>query len=529
MKRILKAQVVLFLVLSALLTAAPAALSIPAVSVSAAAYKSEFVKKNGKWYYYDSKGNLCKGWYRTSGGAIYYFGSDGAARPGLQKIDNKYYFFSQKGKAFTGWVTVANKKCYFDLKTGTRYAGYHKIDGKMYYFDKNDGHVFTGWIAIGNNRYFFSTTGAAKTGILTLGGNQYYFDEKGKMIRNKTVTVNKKTYFFGPSGAMQKGRVKIGQYWYAFDQKTGVMVKSGWYKENGKYYYAGSSGKLATGAVKFGKKTRYFDPSTCVMSVGWLKYKGGLYFFTSAGYRVEGKLTTPSGKMYYFSSNGRLYQNKVIKTSEGKYFALSNGVLATGWLQYKSHKYYFNSKGIMQNGWKKISGNYYYFSPSTGAMAVSKWIDETHYVDSDGKYLPGYSKQNFIWPLSSNWNNVTSKFGYRESPGGIGSTNHKGIDISAPTGTPIYAIASGTVTLVQTPSQSGGGGNYTVIDHGNNISSGYMHQSKFAAGIKVGVKVKKGQLIGYVGSTGNSTGPHLHLEISINGVKKDPLNYIKIP
>ena len=76
MKKFFKAHVVLFLVLTALLTAAPAALSIHAVSVSAADYRSEFVKKNGKWYYYDSKGNLCKGWYRTSKGAIYYFGTD---------------------------------------------------------------------------------------------------------------------------------------------------------------------------------------------------------------------------------------------------------------------------------------------------------------------------------------------------------------------------------------------------------------------------------------------------------------------
>ena len=68
-----------------------------------------------------------------------------------------------------------------------------------------------------------------------------------------------------------------------------------------------------------------------------------------------------------------------------------------------------------------------------------------------------------------------------------------------------------------------------MIDHGSGIKSGYMHQSKFAAGIKVGVKVKKGQLIGYVGTTGNVTGPHLHLELSRNGVKLDPLKYIKQP
>lgn len=83
-------------------------------------------------------------------------------------------------------------------------------------------------------------------------------------------------------------------------------------------------------------------------------------------------------------------------------------------------------------------------------------------------------------------------FGNRESPGGIGSTNHKGIDIPAPTGTPIYAAASGTIVAMLSPASSGGAGYYTKINHdGKGLITEYMHQSKFNPNLSVGDKVKK--------------------------------------
>lgn len=121
-------------------------------------------------------------------------------------------------------------------------------------------------------------------------------------------------------------------------------------------------------------------------------------------------------------------------------------------------------------------------------------------------------------------------FWKQESPGGIGSTNHKGIDIPAPTGTPIYAAASGTIVAMLSPAASGGAGYYTKINHdGKGLITEYMHQSKFNPNLSVGDKVKKGDIIGYVGSTGNSTGPHLHFGVMVNGVNQNPLNYVKRP
>ncbi len=128
------------------------------------------------------------------------------------------------------------------------------------------------------------------------------------------------------------------------------------------------------------------------------------------------------------------------------------------------------------------------------------------------------SAAGLIWPLSGT---LTSGFGGRSSPGGVGSTNHEGIDIAVPEGTPIRASKGGTVIMA---SYNGGYGNYTCIDHGSGLSTCYAHQSGFAA--SAGQRVSQGQVIGYSGNTGASTGPHLHFEVRINGVAQDPMGYL---
>jgi murein DD-endopeptidase MepM/ murein hydrolase activator NlpD len=101
---------------------------------------------------------------------------------------------------------------------------------------------------------------------------------------------------------------------------------------------------------------------------------------------------------------------------------------------------------------------------------------------------------------------------------------HPGIDIAVPTGTPIRAALSGKVVLLQGEGASGGYGNFTCIQHGGALSTCYAHQSRF--GTSLGAQVSKGQVIGYVGSTGRSTGPHLHFETRINGSVVSPMNYL---
>ena len=111
--------------------------------------------------------------------------------------------------------------------------------------------------------------------------------------------------------------------------------------------------------------------------------------------------------------------------------------------------------------------------------------------------------------------------GGRASPGGIGSTNHKGIDIAVPRGTPIYAADGGTVTYAGWMS---GYGYLVEINHGNGYVTRYGHNSSLT--VRVGQHVYKGQQIARAGSTGNSTGNHCHFEVRYNGVAKNPLNYL---
>ena len=122
------------------------------------------------------------------------------------------------------------------------------------------------------------------------------------------------------------------------------------------------------------------------------------------------------------------------------------------------------------------------------------------------------SSAGLIWPASGP---VTSPFGWRWG------RMHEGIDIGAPYGAPIRAAASGTVIYCGWES---GYGNLTVIDHGGNLATAYGHQSSIA--VACGQQVTQGQVIGYVGSTGHSTGPHLHFEVRINGSPVDPMGYL---
>ena len=128
----------------------------------------------------------------------------------------------------------------------------------------------------------------------------------------------------------------------------------------------------------------------------------------------------------------------------------------------------------------------------------------------------------YEWPCKSiRW--ITSMFGGRNSPGGIGSTNHKGVDIGTPMRTPILAAKSGTVTWA---SWNGGYGECVIIYHGKGNSTLYGHLDNGAYNVKVGDTVRQGDVIAWSGTTGNSTGPHLHFGIKENDTWVDPLNYL---
>ena len=123
-------------------------------------------------------------------------------------------------------------------------------------------------------------------------------------------------------------------------------------------------------------------------------------------------------------------------------------------------------------------------------------------------------------PLEFSSARISSRFGWRRHPILKQRILHSGVDYAAPTGSRIYASGDGVVTRAQ---WVGGYGRYVTIKHNSEYSTGYAHMSGFARGIRPGVRVKQGQVIGFVGSTGRSTGPHLHFEVIKNGKKVDPL------
>ena len=130
-------------------------------------------------------------------------------------------------------------------------------------------------------------------------------------------------------------------------------------------------------------------------------------------------------------------------------------------------------------------------------------------------------KEGWIRPCS--YTLLTSPFGYRDAPTAGASTFHQGVDLAGPEGTPIYAARSGTVTIAR---YSNSAGYYVTINHGDGFSSVYMHMTTYT--VSVGQKVSQGQLIGYMGSTGISTGSHLHFGIALNGTYVNPAIYVPL-
>lgn len=143
-------------------------------------------------------------------------------------------------------------------------------------------------------------------------------------------------------------------------------------------------------------------------------------------------------------------------------------------------------------------------------------------AESEGRIYETRSIGNisFLWPVPSS-GRITSYFGGREAPIKGASTSHKGIDIGASSGSDIKAAAGGSVVIA---TYSSSAGNYVMISHGGGVYTVYMHMKSMA--VSEGDEVSKGQVIGYVGSTGNSTGPHLHFGIRVDGSYVDPLGYV---
>jgi murein DD-endopeptidase MepM/ murein hydrolase activator NlpD len=159
-----------------------------------------------------------------------------------------------------------------------------------------------------------------------------------------------------------------------------------------------------------------------------------------------------------------------------------------------------------------VERRYYRFrDPETGRI---------DYYDETGK-----SAKQFLLRQPVPNGKFRSPYGWRRHPITGSRKLHTGVDWAAPRGTPIIAAGNG---VVEKAGRAGGYGNQIILRHANGYETSYNHQTRFAKGIRPGIRVRQGQIIGYVGSTGLSTGPHLHYEVIVNGNKVDPMR-IKLP
>ena len=184
----------------------------------------------------------------------------------------------------------------------------------------------------------------------------------------------------------------------------------------------------------------------------------------------------------------------------------------------------YYEKFVDDNNEVKDTGKIIYASMFVNGEEINlynfKYKNDEEYYDIKGKSI---TKSLMKTPI--NGARLSSSFGMRKHPILGYNKMHRGTDFAAPSGTPIMASGSGTVTRAR---WCGGGGNCVKIKHNSSYETIYAHMKSFAKGIKEGRKVKQGQIIGYVGSTGLSTGPHLHYEVIVNG-KKVNSQKLKLP
>ncbi len=158
-----------------------------------------------------------------------------------------------------------------------------------------------------------------------------------------------------------------------------------------------------------------------------------------------------------------------------------------------------------------------------------KAIGIYHYTDRDGFTdfydSEGHSLRKALLRTPIDGARISSGFGMRKHPILGYSKMHKGVDFAAATGTPVFAAGNGTIVKI---GRNGGYGNYIQIKHSSGYATAYAHLSKFAKGLKKGSRIGQGDVIAYVGTTGRSTGPHLHYEVLVNGKQVNPAD-VKLP
>lgn len=333
--------------------------------------------------------------------------------------DGKYYYYNYKGKLAKGWLRIRDKTYYLNTETGERYSGWLKYNGKYYYFDAETGLMLKGWNKIGNYTYFFKTDGSAPRKWKKIKGKYYYFGKKGRMYTNRIIS---KKYYVNAAGERTYGFAQIGADTYYFHPTTGKMM-TGWVLIGSKYYYFDANGKMVTdtwigkrylksngqmakscwvGAYYINKKG---NRTRKTRSTGIWTQKGKTYFLDSNYQKAKNQwVVSASGRYYYTDENGIVLTNQLVgnyyvgetgarvtsqklQIDDKTYYFTSDGSKATGIVTLNGKTYLFDRNGVMVTGWYNNSVATFYFLPTTGEMVKSQImiIDNVFYsFDANG-------------------------------------------------------------------------------------------------------------------------------------------------
>ena len=351
---------------------------------------------------------------------------------------------------------------------------------------------------------------------------------------------------------------KVNGSW-RFTDTSGWYAENCWQKIDGEWYFFEKSGAMVSGGFRNGY---YFEKSGvwdgAPKAPGWKKSGSRWWYSLSNGGYLKKCWMMIDGTWYYFDKDGYLETDAY----RDGYYLNVNGVwngkkTAIGWKEDDTGWWYSLTKGeYLKECWKMIDGRWYYFH-DTGYAARGEYIDGWwlnkgdctwtykfraawykssegwRYGDSTGWYAKDciisidQIKCHFdstgtitdVWPLPSS-HYITSEFGYRVAPTAGATSNHKGVDIGARMGADVFAAVDGRVSSVTSDQWRG---KYVDIYHGGGLLTRYQHLSRQC--VNEGEYVYAGDKIGEVGSTGVSTGPHLHFEVHLNDIPVNPLEY----
>ena len=343
----------------------------------------------GKWYYFKTDGDAAIGWRQFDSNWCY-FGKDGAAYTGLQKIDGEYYYFDNNCYMQTGWQEVDGNRYYFDSE-GKGVRGLYKEHGRLYYFDEQC-RMQTGWQEIDGNKYYFDEDGVAVSGLKDMDGDLYCFDENCIMYTGWYNLDDGKCYF-DTDGKAVRGLKKIENNLYFFNDK--YIMQTGWQEVGGNRYYFYVDGKAAKGLVKIEGSLYYFDEE-CHMHIGWKYLNKNWYYFNQDGKAVKGWAEVDK-EWYYFNENCEMIRGW--KYIDGYwYYFKSYGAAAKGWAEIDGEWYYFNQNCVMIRGWKYIDGYWYYFKSYGAAAKGWRSIDgEWYYFNQSCVMVKGWREIDGYW------------------------------------------------------------------------------------------------------------------------------------